>query len=350
MTVSEILLWDIALAEAGLLALACLILLGHGFRSWLERERERNVMSAQDLLVEAALAGSVTKEVRATVHSLRPSEQRTVLRVVAPHLRGDERETLKELAMELGLIDHALALCDSRFWWRRLEGARLLTMLGGGGNRVLRMAGDPHRLVRAQVAEWCGTNPSATAVATLVGMLGDPDQASRFFVQDALARLNELVTEPLAKELERVQDPTEARAALLVAHAVGDNGLAASLVRLTEHASPGVRAAAYRAMGRTGGPEGGAGFEAALDDESSDVRAAAALAMGELGQWQGAPRVMRLLGDTSWDVRSAAGRSLLLMGPPGQLLLRRAMGDEDRFVADMARHTLDVANVREGQL
>lgn len=349
MTIPDTLLLEIAAVELVLLALGWLFLLSHGFRERLRGARLRTLRSARDLMAGAALTRSITEPGRSALSSLRRAEQRKVLKMLAPNLQGDEREWLGRLSAELGLVEHGLTLCRSPFWWRRLQGARLLTLLGGGGNRVLEMAGDPHPLVRGQVATWCGANPSAAAVSTLVGMLGDPSQASRFAVQDALVRLSGAVAEPLAEKMDGLRDETEARVALAVAYALRDNRLAASIVRLTEHESPEVRAAAYRALGMTGGEHGESRLEEGLADPESSVRAAAALAMGELAQWQDGRLVAPLLGDGSWDVRSAAGRSLLLMGPPGELLLRRSLDDPDPFVSDMARHTLDVAAVVEGR-
>lgn len=351
MNISDSFLWQVAAVELILLLLGWSFLLLHGFRAGLRRAREHELRPVRDLLADATLSRSITDAGRATLHGLRRSEQRASFAVLALNLRGKEREWLGGLAADVGLVEHGVTLCQSAFWWRRLEGARLLTLLGAGGNTVLEMAGDPHPLVRSQVAVWCGTNPSSSAVKTLVGMLGDPSQASRFAVQDALVRLAELGADEVAEELERVREETPARTALAVAYAVADNRMAGPVARLTEHGSPEVRAAAYRALGRTGGAGGGGGdrLERGLADPVAAVRAAAAMAMGEVGRWQGGRLVVRLLRDPSWDVRFAAGRSLLLMGPPGELLLRRAAGHDDLFISDMARHTLDVAAVIEGR-
>lgn len=343
--VSERLLRDVAVIEIALLVAGWLYLLVQGSWSRRRRARARRLRAARNLVAAGLEPRALTAEGRAQLEALPRADQREVLRLLARNLKGSERGWLTRLAGELQLIDRALKRCESRFWWRRMEGARHLTLLGGSGNRLLRMADDPHPLVRAQVAKWCGGTPTPAAISTLVGMLGDPDRASRFAVQDALSRLDNLVTEALVGELMRVDDATEAKAALLVARAIGDHELAEAVERLTRHESPGVRAAAYSAFGMTGAPGGSASLEDGLRDEKSEVRAAAALALGELGRWQEGRLVVRCLTDTSWDVRLAAGRSLILMGPPGQLLLRRALAHENPFAADMARHTLDVALV-----
>lgn len=350
--ISDSLLRGVSLVESILLASGWLFLMLHGWYSQWARARRGIVRRGWELLSDAALARSISDEARAEIAALRPSEQRALFRRATANLAGPERKWLTGLATDLGLAEQGIVLCGSHFWWRRLAGARLLTFAGGGGNRVLELAADPHPLVRAQVAEWCGANPSAAAVRTLVGMLGDPDLTSRFAVQDALVRLAEWMTKPLARalaaELGRVEDEKQALAALVVAYAVGDRRLAPPLAQLADHESPAVRAAAYRALGSAGGAQVDVRLERGLSDGAPVARAAAAMGMGELGHWQGARLVVRQLSDRSWDVRYAAGRALLLMGPPGELLLRRALKDENPFARDMARHTLDVAAVVDG--
>jgi hypothetical protein len=45
-------------------------------------------------------------------------------------LLGEERERLASLAQTTGLTAHAEARCRSRRWWLRLQGVRLLTLIG----------------------------------------------------------------------------------------------------------------------------------------------------------------------------------------------------------------------------
>ena len=79
-----------------------------------------------------------------------------------------------------------------------------------------------------------------------------------------------------------------------------------------------------------------------LADEDAEVRAAAAVALGRLGHWPSAPAVAALLTDRDWNVRRSAALALRALGPAGELLLRRALRDEDAFARDMAQQTLDL--------
>ncbi|MFW5947304.1 MAG: HEAT repeat domain-containing protein [Gemmatimonadota bacterium] len=345
MTVPDWLLLDIIAAQAAALALVWGVVLVHGALAARRRARQPVLSEARRVIVRGLLDGSLDGSELEKLQRLPRGERIRLLNRVTPNLRGREREWLGWLAEELGLVDYGRRLIRSRFWWRRLRGARLLTLAGGSGDAVLRLAGDPHPLVRTQVAEWCGANPSEHAVATLVGMLGDPSQASRFAVQDALVRIAAAAVEPLARALRRSPGEPEILAALTVARGIGDSRLARPVLRLADHDSARVRAAAFRALGLAGGREAAERLERGLGDPDAGARAAAASSLGELAHWQAGPALARALGDTSWDVRAAAGRALLRIGPPGELLLRRVMKRGDGFAADMARHALDTAGV-----
>lgn len=355
MNVPNWLLMDVVAAEVVLLAAAWLIILIHGARTMMERRREPWIAEARDLVVQGMLAGSLPEGAGRELDRLSRRERVRLFKRVAPNLRGVERAWLGELAEELGLIDFGRRLSRSRFWWRRLRGTRLLTLTGGAQDAVLPLADDSSPLVRSQVAEWCGSHPSGHAVDTLIGMLGDRSQAGRFAVQDALIRIGTPAIEPLAEALRKMTVPSdrvgpaaredEIRAGLAVARGLGDRRLAEAVLRLSEHPSAAVRAAAFRALGSAGGEEAARRLVDGLDDPDARARTAAASALGELGHWQAAPQLARSLGDTAWDVRSAAGRALVRIGPPGEILLRRALRSDDRFVSDMARHAMDTAAV-----
>ncbi len=355
MTFPNWLLIDVAIVEGVLLVGAWLLVLLHGVRGARIRAREPRIGEARDAVVRGLLAGGLEEVDRGKVQRLSRSERVRLFNRVAPNLRGRERGWLGQLADEMGLVDYGKRLIRSPFWWRRLRGARLLTLAGGAGNAVLRLAEDSHPLVRSQVAEWCGANPSDEAIATLIRMLGDPVQGSRFSVQDALVRLGTAAIESLAEGLEQIpispgetgpgRDEYAALAGLSVARGIGDSRLAAAILRLADHPSPAVREAAFRALGTAGGHDAADRLIEGLEDPDAEVRTAAARALGELEHWPAGPGLVKALADPSWDVRAASGRALIRIGPPGELLLRRAMQSEDSFAADMARYAMDTAGV-----
>lgn len=346
MSIPDRILLDIALLEAAALLLTWVVILVGGIRSGRRRRREPRRVEARNALVRGTLSGAIDLAGRRVLASLPRRERIRLLEGLASNLRGREREWLGSLVEETDLMPYARRLSRSRLWWRRLRGARLLNLAGAAGMEVLRMADDPAPIVRGQVAEWCGDHPSDRSVATLVGMLDDPAQASRFAVQDALVRIGGPAVEPLADALAAATEQTAILTGLEVAEGIRDSRLAATAVAFTDHRSPAVRAAAFRVLGATGGRDAADRLERGLEDRDPAVRAAAATALGELGHWPSGPRLVRALEDRAWDVRFASGRALVRLGPPGELLLRRVMDTaSNSFAADMARHAMDTAGV-----
>jgi HEAT repeat protein len=103
-----------------------------------------------------------------------------------------------------------------------------------------------------------------------------------------------------------------------------------------------VRARAATLAGAIGGEELVATLEGLLADPDAVVRASAAAAVGRLGHWPATARLARMLRDPAWVVRSQSALAMRRLGSPGLLLLRRALDDQDRFAADIARQVLDM--------
>jgi HEAT repeat protein len=97
-----------------------------------------------------------------------------------------------------------------------------------------------------------------------------------------------------------------------------------------------------RLLGAVGGDENASAVVRRLADPAAEVRAAAAVAIGRLGHWPAAPELAARLSDESWLVRRNAALALRSLGPTGELLLGRALREDDRFARDIARQTLDL--------
>ena len=68
---------------------------------------------------------------------------------LAPNLTGQSRGQLAMLAEQIGLVDAARRMTSGRDWRDRLQGVRLLSAVGGGGELVSELMDDPHPAVRA---------------------------------------------------------------------------------------------------------------------------------------------------------------------------------------------------------
>lgn len=340
MSAESLLLPVLATEVAGLVLLVAAIW-GHALWTWaLDRWSAPRLRAAREELVRTLERVDGGPGRLQALEALPPALQHRLVLGLAPSLQGDRRSRLHRVARESGVAERAERLARSRWWSRRLYGARLLTASGSDAEVVRSLVRDPVPLIRAQAAEWVGVQGEVSMVEDLIDMLDDPAAICRFAAQDALLRMGGGAVEPLAAHLD-TRSGRAAVAALEVAVGLADPALLPVALRLCAAPDAPARALAVRLVGALGGS---GGIEVALgltSDPSPDVRAAAAEALGRLGHWPAAPRLAGLLGDPSWDVRRAAGLTLDDLGPPGELVLRRALSSDDPFVADMARLVLD---------
>ena len=367
--IGESLVEGFALALAGLLLAALALLVGHG--TWLarlERRWRHAVADARAAMAEVADRLELSAANEAALRRLPSDRLLDLFAELVPSLTGAPRLALTEAARKLGVVDLAEQWCRARSWRRRLRGARLLTLLGGGGGVMPALLADPHVEVRAQAAEWAADHPEPAVARTLVAMLADPRGLARFTVMDSLIRLGPAAHEPLAAAIaDGAGAPDDARAgaadnarvggadgareggvvaaALEVGAAIGDPRLAGPALARLDDGDPAIRARAVALLAAVGGAEHAATVAGRLDDEAEEVRAAAAVALGRLGHAQAAPALAARLADPSWLVRRNAALALRHLGASGELLLRRALRADDRFASDMARQTLDLPEV-----
>jgi hypothetical protein len=336
------LLLSVALVLAALLLAALVLLVAHGtWRAASEARWRRPLAQARTALARTADRLEPAPEDLRALRRLPADRRLDLFAELAQSVAGAPRSALAETAAELGVIERAERWCVSRWWRRRLRGARLLTTLGGGEDAVPPLLSDPRPEVRAQAAEWAAGHGSPDTVRRLATMLGDPLGLARFTVMDSLIRLGAAAVEPLRDTIAGAEGAA-AVAALRVGAAIGDPRLAPGARERRADPEPEVRAWAVRLAGAVGGDENAAAVVERLSDPADEVRAAAAIALGRLGHWPAAPGLAALLGDRSWEVRRNAALALRVVGPAGELLLGRALREEDRFARDIARQTLDL--------
>jgi HEAT repeat protein len=95
-------------------------------------------------------------------------------------------------------------------------------------------------------------------------------------------------------------------------------------------------------VARTAADEGADDLLALLGDPDADVRAAACSALGVAQHWPAGGALRHALRDDAWEVRHAAAVALERLGPPGTLLLKRALDDDVLVARDMARRMLEL--------
>jgi HEAT repeat protein len=344
--ISFTLLQHIVLVQGILLAIILGLFFAHGlWLAWYQQRYQPLLERAQATIGTVVLGDTVLPLTE--YEWLRALPVRLQIRLfthLAPSLSGAKKQQLTALARALGLLARAATRCHSQWWWRRLQGAHLFTLLGGGEHVVPVLLWDPAALVRAQAAEWTVEHPTPAVIKALLLLLGDAESLCRFAAQDALLRLGPLVAEPLVHLLS-LPVGLGVETALEVAVGLADARFFSPALTLCHSATPDVRALAATLLGALGRREGVEVLTALLDDDVLEVRTAAAQALGKLRYWPAAPALATLLRDRAWDVRREVGLALRSLGPPGLLCLRRSLQDADRFAADMARHVLDLPDM-----
>ena len=348
--VDTLLAW-VALGEGlGIFTLAVLMLLHALGLSVLEKHSRRRVELAKARLLTHLEAEDVTADVLGKLlehlRALTRGQQIRIFSQIIPSLKDSRRDTLTRLAGDIALTGWAEKVCQSRLWWRRLQGIRLLTLLGGGEDVVPALLKDLHPAVRCQAAEWAADHPTPTVINSLIEMLDHRKDPARFSIQDSLLRMGYPATEPLR---EALNSPAASNLASVLEVAIGRASpqFLAPALGLCSNQEPTVRTLAAKLLGALGGGEAAEVLTGMLSDQDPQVRQAAAAALGNLGHWPAATTVAGLLRDPVWGVRREAGLALRDFGAPGHLILRRSLGDEWTPAAEMAKQVLDTPSQAE---
>jgi len=335
-------LGEIITIESILVFLGAALVLGHGI--WLRREQARSkrlLTTGHEIL--ASLLDEHTPQIGCEHFEFLPVRlQFRLLAEILPSLGGGQRQRLCRLATDLGLVHLALTQCRSRWWWRRLRGARFCTSLGYGHSLILTLLTDVHPIVRAQAAEWASQYPTPILITHLLELLHDKATLCHYAAQDALLRMGDAVIEPLASYLSTHSEQRSLEPALTVALGLAAPEFLPATLSLSGHRSMTVRVQAVSLLGALGGKEVVNTLIERLNDPVPEVRAEAARALGALGHWPAAGRLAAALRDPAWVVRRESALSLRAFGAPGLLYLRRALSEKDGFASDMARQALDI--------
>jgi hypothetical protein len=332
----------VMLFELALLIISVGIFFSHGLWLFVTHRRVSQLRAHARLsLARLVNRGTINVEDMQVLRQLSRDVQVMVFLEISSNVSGAGKDRLRFLAHELSLLDGARALCESRYWNRRLRGARLLSRLDIPDPLVENLLADPHPAVRAQAAEWAASHPSPAVITTLLEMLADPATQARFAVQDALLRMGTVVAEPLIDYLE-THSGSPAESGLRVAEALAAPGFIPAALRLSASNDVSVRLAAANLLGAIGGAQCAERLIAMLNDSQSPVRAAAARGLGRMRYWQGAAQLADMMHDRTWRVRRESALALRSIGAPGVLFLRRALKGNDPFAADMAQLIMDL--------
>jgi hypothetical protein len=333
---SELLRWILAVEAVVLVVLLLFLAVRSLLFALVSPRRDERVRKASSDLIHAVETDS---DLPSKLADLGLGEQIDALFPLLPSLSGERLAKLTAIAGETGVTNWARRRCESRRWYRRTRGARVLSALEADGP-VLELLGDRDHDVRVLAAEWASKQPSPRVIEELCTSLGDRDPGVRFEATDSLLRIGGAAVEPVAEVVNGDRDERSTVAALRAAAGIGDPRLALAAERRTADPRPGVRAAAASACGTLGGSSATVELERLLADPEDQVRMAAVDALGRIANWPSAPLVAARLGDESWAVRRQAARALGEFGAVGRLYLRRTAEAGEGEASAVARQAL----------
>jgi hypothetical protein len=306
------------------IAVAVLSVIGYAvFSRYATRRRNARLTLARGIIAAHLERPELPASDLAVLAKLRRSEMIRLYFEITPSMGDAERTWLRELAGELGLLALARERIRAREWWRRLSGARLLTLVGAEPGLMHRSLRDRDPRVRAQAAAYAAAYPTPDGIGGLVEMLGDGAAICRFAAKDALMRLGRRATSMVVARLAERDDP-RAIALLEIAGATASHDHLPAAMAHRDDPRPAARLLVARLLRGIGGPVAAEALVTMLADADESVREAAAEALGYLNHWPASAAIARLLDDPASSVRLASAGSLGQLGPPGELLLRRA--------------------------
>jgi len=346
MTPAHTWLWIVLGVESLILAGCLGLLLGRTI--WLRWEAlrwEPRFREVRNALIQALETPAIADCNLPAAHTLPRRMQIRLFIELAERLSGTRLRELTNIARRLAIVQYGEALCRSRRWSRRTQGSRLLTALGEGEHVIPSLFQDPSPIVRSEVVHWAADHPSPVTIEKVLRALTDEDGFCRFAAHNALHRMGAAAVRPLDRYIGSQTGPALERA-MGVAASLGHEEFSGLAGKLVDHGSPVIRRLALDTLARSGNLQSVPLVLKRLHDAEAPVRQAAVRTLGHLHCWQAAPAIGCLLADPVWAVRQETGAVLRSLGAPGILVLRRALTNPDRFVADMARHILGLPSLK----
>ena len=250
-------------------------------------------------------------------------------------------EQLAELARTLRQerwVVRVLARSSSRWWWRRLDAARLLHVVGGARDHALlrRLLADPHAAVQAAATACVPRLGDATIISHVLDTLHSRSAVIRVIQIGVLRHAWKSAVPALLQRLVPTAPVGKLEVWIMLAESLGDARCLTALVELRHHPIGQVRISTARALRRYFHPDAAAVLREMITDDDWRVRAQAARALGAIGAASAVPELTIAIQDRSWWVRFRAALALAQVGETGRRALRAVRELPDRYAADMA--------------
>jgi hypothetical protein len=330
----------IAIAQSAFFVLLVVMLIVNRAR---RRSRERREAAAATRFAEPLRRWILgTGDVRQVTVALRQMSPRIALRQatvaatsrVAPAQLGELARALRGERWVARVLDRA----RSRFWWRRLEAARFLSLVAGVGDRTLlrRLLSDPHPAVQAAATRCLARISDPGLVAHVLERLPDRGAVVRLFQAEVLRDVLRHAVPDLLRRLRPDAPAAKLEVWVTIAEVLGDPQGLAAVVPLQGHPDATVRLAVARALGHYFHPDASAALSRLIADTDWRVRVQAARALGAIGGAADVPCLVSAMSDRVWWVRYRAALALAQLGDAGRRALRDVDQLRDPYAREMA--------------
>lgn len=294
-------------------------------------------------LLEPALHGWLAgdEQVERLVELLRqqtPSVAfRSLARLATPYLTFERQQLLAPLLRHEAWVQQMLRHGQSPLWWRRFDAARLLSIVGDGGDRplVAALLADRSAAVRL-VAIDAAARLGGTLVDIELDGLPHRQDAVQAYQLAALARYPGVVAAALVPRLVADAPAESLNAWIDTAGALASPEALARVRALAGHPRAEVRLHVARALRRLAEPETVKALLALLADSDWRVRAQAARALGALRIIGATGALAAAVRDRSWWVRYRAALALAQIGGAAREELLAVTRGEDALARDMS--------------
>ncbi len=305
-------------------------------RAWLERRRQILESRFQPLVDLVLGAGETAADRARLVRFGRHSPLLLGRMIVAPlvSFAGGPVDLGAALAAEAGVADLWRKETADRRWWRRAEAVRSLGVVGERQSFAVFVTAldDAHEEVRASGVEALGRLGDLRAVHELLKRLPEQSRHQRVRIVDSLRSLGPDGAPALLEFIRH-------RPAVLpfvtdLVPAICGSAAADDVLRLCDHESAAVRAAAFNVLGTVGLDDTTFYYALkSLGDDDAGVRAMAARALGRSGREDAAPYLGERLQEPDWAVAAESAKALLGLGAAGADMLAAAAGGDGQAAA-----------------
>ncbi len=257
---------------------------------------------------------------------------------VAPRVPPEHMAQLARSLREDRWVRHILAQASSRLWWRRLDAARLLAVVGSVRDRGLlrQLLSDSHAAVQA-AASLCLTRIGDYGlVQEVLDTLHARPPIVRVFQLRILREIWRFTLPALLERLEPLAPLAKLQVWLSLAETLSDHRCLPPIIALRSHPNSEIRISTARALRHYMHPDAEAALREMLSDSDWRVCAQAARGLGAVGAMNAVPELSGALAHHSWWVRFRSALALAQLGESGRRALRAARERRDRYAADMA--------------